>query len=143
MKVIFLDFDGVMNTAETRGDDYLENPCSDRFIPVLNELIRKSEALIVVSSSWRHWWPLEKLKLYLRRRGVLGRVIDTTPSISVHGDARGFEIQDWLNTHPQVSHFVILDDDVDMVHLRDKLVWVNPDKGLGQEELEQALQHLT
>ena len=40
-------------------------------------------------------------------------ILDITPTVGL-GNGRGGEIQKWLNEHPDVDNYVILDDDGDM-----------------------------
>jgi HAD domain in Swiss Army Knife RNA repair proteins len=91
------------------------------------------DAKIVISSVWRQdgmYW----LSKVLRRNGIdHTRLIGVTPS---HGElpdgrdsrpntVRGHQIQAWLNQHPDVEQFVILDDDSDMAHLMQRFVKIN------------------
>lgn len=158
MKVIFLDFDGVLNSVEYHKRRYEQNPerlherkapCLDpAAIAVLNEVVEKTGALVVVTSTWRIGEPRVHLCDWLRDAGYKGFVLGAT--IRIPGARRGVEIQDWLDhaaKHPParlgpVTHFVILDDDTDMEHLYDKLVKVDDQRGLTAEYLPAILKHL-
>jgi hypothetical protein len=144
MKVIFLDFDGVLNTNMGRGSmpDYSNDPCAEEHLEVLGRIVRRSKAKVVIASAWRHFWPIEQCRRYFIRKAIPAEIIDTTPPDSPKGTARGFEIQDWLDANPFVTHFVIIDDDKDMAHLRHKLVWIDPDKGLTPDHIPTLLRHL-
>lgn len=121
MKVIFLDIDGVLNhqkhyewlmttnepTPMQRTYPYTEfNPKSCQ---LLNEIIKETDAKIVVSSSWR--LDGEVRLNYLFKFFGLPRVYSTTPCLNT---ARGIEIGAWLAAHPEVTNYVIFDDDEDM-----------------------------
>lgn len=64
MKIIFLDIDGVLNTIETfinRKKEYKEtgilNVEIDEFrVQYLKQIIKETDAKIVLSSSWRHFF---------------------------------------------------------------------------------------
>jgi hypothetical protein len=155
MTVIFLDFDGVLNntpwlcrpekrkldmadTNETRWDRELRD-FDPKNIAVLNDLLSKvPEAKIVVSSSWRYGMAVDTLKKLLETLGVpAGKVVDKTPhstSAEKNGlwisSTRGEEIKVWLTAHPEVQHFVILDDDRDMAPFMRHLVLTDRQKGL-------------
>lgn len=126
MKVIVLDFDGVLNSRgsflyETRKRDALDefqkeevcpvnetlcNVCCSNFQYILDKV---PDAKIVISSSWRNLYELDWLKDKLSTYGIdSSRVIDKTPSV-FSGD-RGREVKLWLNDHPDVKEYVILDD---------------------------------
>jgi hypothetical protein len=55
---------------------------------------------------------------------------------------RGLEIQDWLDNHPGVTDFVILDDSSDMAHLMPKLIQTDDATGLTQAHVAPALRLL-
>ena len=126
MKVIFLDFDGVIVTAQTLKDrSKLEKLGNFKCIKNLNKIIRATNAKIVISSSWR-FSGLNELKLILKYWGCEGEVIGMTPDLSYKdendhwwGVLRGYEIQKWLddNQNLNIESFVILDDHADMDHL--------------------------
>lgn len=124
MKVIFLDFDGVLNSAASfvyekrvrkarpETDDLgpvnqtLCKVCTSNFQHILDEV---PDAKIVISSTWRQLFDLEWLEDKLAEYGIdSSRVIDKTPSM--YGRERGREIESWLEDHPEVTQFVILDD---------------------------------
>jgi hypothetical protein len=125
-KVVFLDFDGVLKNAGSmaeRGTSYEFDPKS---VEALNEILHRTGALMVISSSWRCFWPLQELVEFLELAGVLpGRVVGRTPELEVE---RGLEIDAWLKAAPfPVASFVILDD---MAMHRDRLVLTSFDNGL-------------
>lgn len=122
MKVIFLDFDGVI-TIPSRwiiNKDRLRN---------LKKIVDETDAKIVVSSSWRSS-TIERTKNVILNhedreqinnklmQWLADNIYDITPYISddkYKGTGRGGEIQTWLDAHPEVDNYVILDDDSDMM----------------------------
>jgi hypothetical protein len=151
MKVLFLDFDGVLNSVDFHKAQHAagvnlpwpECHLDPAPVKVLNDILEKSGAVVVVSSSWRIGGHPPSRTVWLQQTldngGFKGRVIDVTP---VLGGKRGNEIQYWLDRHPDVTHFVILDDDTDMEHLYDKLVHIDYEHGLTQSYVESILKHL-
>jgi len=129
-KIIFLDFDGVLNcerSVQKLGTRYrFSKPC----IAALNLLLRKTEASIVITSSWRDNWTLRENAEFLERDGVLsGRVLGKTPTLEEK--PRGIEIDAWLKSAPYtIESFVIVDDRDDMEMHSDRLVRVDPRVGL-------------
>ncbi len=120
-KVVFLDFDFVLNnelTLREHGTDAVFDPES---VAALNELLRHSGALLVISSGWRVRRPLKQLADLLEAAGVLpGRVVGNTPWLDCE---RGLEIDAWLKGAPfPVASFVILDDMADMAMHAERLV---------------------
>lgn len=68
----------------------------------------------------------------------LPEFIDITPyTIQRH---RGTEIQMWLDAHPEVDNYVILDDDTDMLDSQyEHFVHINYEEGLNEETANQAI----
>jgi hypothetical protein len=128
---VFLDFDGVIVTAHdgfTNGDQYC--------VWHLNRITKDTDAKIVVSSSWRCGMSVPELQELLSKWGVTGEVIDKTPRLN---GQRGHEIQAWLDQHPEVTDFVILDDDSDMAHLLKKRVKCHRIHGLDSRQADKSI----
>jgi hypothetical protein len=124
MKIIFLDFDGVLNVIP-QGHDNHGGIFHPEFINNLGRIIEETGAKIVVSSTWRHSG-LEKLRLMWKDRLYPGDIIGITPDLRWRTSPdkmelneeeyiRGDEIESWLNLHSEVTNYVILDDDDDML----------------------------
>lgn len=147
MKIIFLDIDGVINTMQIGADlvPYYgtEDTCPNNIQAIrwLNKLCIETNAKIVISSSWRHAG-MDKCRKAIYKGGVAEdiEIIDSTPT--TWGD-RGDEIKLWLDTHPEVEEFVILDDDTDMGDLLPYLVKCDHQKGFAAEEYTKAFRLLS
>jgi hypothetical protein len=120
MKVIFLDIDGVLNVIP-QGHDAFGGIFHSDFVDNLKRIIDETDAKIVISSSWRHSG-LQKMLDMWEFRNLPGEVIGVTPDLyrflDFEGErtmVRGDEIQAVLNIHPEITHYVILDDDTDML----------------------------
>lgn len=114
MRVIFLDVDGVLNSIESSLVLGTTNTLCPIRVGMVKRLCHKAEAHIVVSSSWRNPG-VEGTKEALRRAGgdsLIQFIVGQTPKIS---GPRGGEIAAWLTAHPEVTSYVILDDDDDML----------------------------
>lgn len=117
MKVLFLDIDGVCNSlayAQRHGMN-LWNVVDPAACRLVQQIIADTGCKVVLSSTWR---------LYPDSREVVRKevceFIDVTPnmqSTSQHYGitARGVEIKDWLDRHPEVERYAILDDNSDML----------------------------
>jgi hypothetical protein len=121
MKVIFLDIDGVLNVIP-QGHDEFGGIFHTNFINNLHRIIDETDAKIVISSTWR-FSGLQVMKDMWKFRDYPGEVIGITPDLwtrSIDEDTkekveRGHEIDLWLNQHPEVENYVILDDDNDFL----------------------------
>ena len=111
MKVIFLDFDGVITTPHSHWH-------IDRSkVKLVKKICNETGARVVVSSSWRPRLDQSQSKIDAWKERRLPKelgdlVIGVTPSI---GGARGCEIKAWLEHHPGIEEYVILNDDDDML----------------------------
>lgn len=117
MKIIFLDFDGVMVTDRyqaqlTDSNCPLRDDYGAKFDPVCVENLRliidATDADIVVISTWKMEMGLDDIQKMWDARQLPGKVIGVTPDIDpVH---RGDEIQAWLDANPGAVRYAIIDD---------------------------------
>lgn len=107
---------------------YHELPVDCRFdnfnqkaIKVLNEILTETGAEIVISSDWRHHCTLAEMGEYYEAQGICKKPIGYTPSELPTGlpffhrqseleETRSYEILEWLKAHPEVTHWVAVDD---------------------------------
>lgn len=134
MKVLFLDIDGVLNSYTTKERFGLFVGVDRRLLQRF--LLWKPESVsVVLSSSWRnHDYHCE----HLNELGVTW--IDKTPHLWGHD--RGDEITKWLRTHPEVTHYAILDDNYEFSDHLDHFVRTNEETGLTEENLIKVSQIL-
>lgn len=122
MKILFLDFDGVITTYLSKWKIDMDK------VKIINKICDKTDAKIVVASSWRigyrgvvHTFQ-EYLKQYFTKNQYLdhfkdifdkfiNNIVGMTDSI---GTCRGNEIKFYMNEHPEIENYVIIDDDSDM-----------------------------
>ena len=116
MKLIFLDYDGVVNTLMFDKDNLTprfyfpkDNKVNNyQAIMWLNKLCLETGAKIVVTSSWRLW---DNYKEVLYNGGLLEN-IDVMGKTEDLGD-RTVEIKEYLsNLNEPIISFVVLDDDI-------------------------------
>jgi hypothetical protein len=141
--IIFLDVDGVLINFESRTFGH------PRCVENLNKITDATDAVIVVSSSWRKGG-VERISQILRDWGVTGRVVDVTPDLSTKGKEifvavqRGEEIQAWIERNKRnLSDIAILDDGTDMAELVPFLIKTEYEIGLSEQDVDLALQLLT
>ena len=142
MKIIFLDYDGVMNPQDTC--IVFHKPWDAEFgkeaVKNLNYIIEQTGARVVVSATMRgsHKWTESLFK----QNGIpVECYVGFTPYRNSR--IRGEEIKTWLDTTIfKVESFVIVDDDNDMLDLKDHLVQTVNQNGLTFENAEKTIKIL-
>lgn len=148
--IIFLDFDGVLNTEQYQArlavdgkpnkDAWgsLFDPCS---VENLLKIIESTGAEIVISSSWRYLHRLGSLRMMWKIRELPGEILDILPCGASY-ISRGEEIECWLNQHGQ-SKYVIIDDLNDFYPTQlDRYVETNPILGITEADATRAIEIL-
>jgi hypothetical protein len=140
VKVIFLDIDGVLNSETFYKEKSQEERCNapskfhfyehmidEMCIKLLNELVRDTDAKVVISSTWRLSWCIKDLEKMFKIRGFEYEIFGKTPSLSFNSNcnvktsvSRGAEIREWIERQNRskgdyVDKYVIFDDDSDML----------------------------
>lgn len=156
--IVFLDFDGVINSHDwwqRRGPrpkpPTRESDARWSFDPVavvrLNRLATAG-ARFVISSTWRIKNDADELGAMLRACGFEGEVIGTTPDMSQRPKLslylpadRGHEINAWLDSNGP-RPFVVIDDDYWPGMEGMPLVRTSFDNGLLDEHIDRALELL-
>jgi hypothetical protein len=142
-------------------------------VKILNQILETTGAEIVVSSDWRLHGSLEELGEYYTSKGIIKKPIGFTevfhytnwldegrvPSDFVWNRTDGreqerhFEIKDWLKSHPEVTHWVAIDDLHMGIHVEEssygpydrdwgleKFVWTPRDwEGIKQSGIKQKI----
>jgi hypothetical protein len=107
--IIFLDIDGVLVHLEYNPSARrLRQDFDPKCVAVLNRLVKETGAKIVISSTWRHLYPLAKLRDIFEEAGFTGEIIGVTPIIINRGD----EILKWIQDNNYEGHYLVIDDDV-------------------------------
>lgn len=118
MKILFLDFDGVITTYDSKWQIDLDK------LALIDKIIQQTDAKIVVTSTWKHSSKnVEdfKTRIYTRRcsenakdETPFAKFVDQIYDITYGCGYRGEEVEEYLNKHKEdVESYVILDDDDD------------------------------
>ena len=139
MKVIFLDVDGVLNSAQ---DGYSIRLKTDSHLKILQYIVKETGAKIVLSSSWRIGFTPASKNLLNRFKKYGLELMDCTPELS--SACRGDEIRKWLNdTEYTVENFVILDDEANMAEFTEtNLIQTDTNVGLQKVEAVRCIKFL-
>ena len=165
MKVLFLDHDGVIclsrqwgkrNTKKSKERGEIFDPFCPKAIKVLNEIIEKTDCEIVVSSDWRLYCDLLKMKQTYFNRGIYKEPVGYTISFSdmdidileetkeyknvykIAARVREKEIRHWLDTHPEITKWVAVDD-LPMNKLKNFIHTIRPNEGIKQKGIKEKI----
>lgn len=153
MKIIFLDFDGVITTKDSKW-----KLCPEK-MTMLGEIIFATDAKIVISSSWRrtnledtisHITNPENPYVGKNPFPYADRIVGIThrmfgfihPHTERHCKIpRGVEINAWMFEYEtDIESYVILDDDDDMLYIqREHFVQTDSLNGLSHENVNKAI----
>lgn len=159
MNIVFLDVDGVLNSMEyfnsfgkggARGKDIDESK-----VLLLKEIVDKTNAKIVLSSTWRQLRDTENedcMRMWNYLINTLSKydlcILDVTPIINMN---RPKEIKAWLKDYPEKDiKFVSLDDDFSYGGYKKygiadclvKTTFYGIDGGLQKEHVDMAIEIL-
>lgn len=149
MKVIFLDIDGVLTAPRSFSPFFQNNalPCglAQKKIDLLRSIVQKTDAKLVLSSTWRIEFSTDMIP-----NSAIGQSLanvfasndiplcSRTNSQSI--SSRPYEIQGWLHTHPDVSSFIIIDDnDFGWGDLSSHWLSIKSATGLTQADAKKAI----
>lgn len=155
MKIIFLDFDGVITTPKSKCKLDPEK------MALVGRILDATDAKIVISSSWRRYSLEETIKHITDASnffvggnpfpypeavvGVTERMYSFCyPNNDRHfGLLRGCEIEHYLNQHSDIDSYVIIDDDQDMLLCQaENFVHTDGEIGLTEDDVERAIKIL-
>lgn len=114
-KIIFLDFDGPMIPlrayflpTQTKPVVSMFDPCA---VSLLNKLIDESGAKVVISSTWG-MQGRETIEKVLHKNGIdPAHLHDDWITPRKFSSSRHHEVKWWLDEHPEVTHYVAIDDE--------------------------------
>ena len=117
VRVVFLDVDGVLNYVYTK--EFAPSGCigvANEPLEALAELVKRTEAKVVLTSTWKRGWALtpefrSKDGQYLHDK-LLSVGIEIYDKTTDQMFDRGRGIYEWLDRHPKVTNWVVLDDDI-------------------------------
>lgn len=166
-KFVFLDFDGVLNTARhhrmlchsgratTDGFGALFDP---KAVANLQTILERSGAGLVVTSSWR-MEGLDWIRDLWRSRMLPGQIVDITPFYlygvfrqslddepfaGIAPGCRGMEIAEWLarNGEPQTPYVILDDEDDILLSQADRFIRIDAEVGITADDAKRAIELL-
>lgn len=153
-KCIFLDFDGVITTLKSNWT--IDN---DK-VELVKQICDATGAKIVISSSWRRYTVEQTIEAITTQETVYGHnpfpypeyIVGITSKMfglkyadrkTYYSLCRGVEIDRWLWEHEDVTNYVILDDDPDMLLSQKKhFIKTHALRGISKRDVEKAIKIL-
>lgn len=153
MRVIFLDVDGVLNKAGCK----VKTPSGFYFVEddkllLLKELVEKTNAKIVLSSTWRQGWEdlnngvdsIDSRDFVLLRDKLKEFDLDLYDytSCPITSD-RGSKIKEWLSKHfEEVDSILVLDDESNIKPFNKFFVRTSFSDGLKEKHVKKSVEVL-
>ena len=149
---IFIDIDSVLVTtrqhfAKKLHPKYMTAPFDSKCVKVLNEIIEKTNPLIILSSDWKLHFKFTELNEIFKDNGVNSIITDITPnfwgaqfkSLKDLDACRGFEILKYVNQY-QIEKYVAVDDLDLRPWLSDHFVWcTHSTEGIKQSGVKEKI----
>jgi hypothetical protein len=145
--ILFLDVDGVLvpDRQDAPATTQFHLACVEVFRSVL---VAVPGVRVVFSTTWRLPQHVKRLHEQWTAHGFpLALAMDGTPDL--RGDVtvsrlhrRGLEIRAWLDAHPAVDRWVVLDDErmgIEPILGDARCVFTNPARGLTADDAERAV----
>ena len=165
MKVIFLDIDGVLNSInymhkliDKNVHEYENNIyqfIDEESVDIIKHICQQYNIKLVITSSWRHF-DLDSTIDYFNQEEnkklhpLIPYIIGVTPRLWIENNYggskfldRGYEIKKYLNEHKDITQFVIIDDDTDMLPEQfEYCVFIDNEFGLNKNHIPKILNKL-
>lgn len=120
---IFLDIDGVLATSHQfytnnkKWPDYGRYRFDDKCVKVFNEILKKTDPIIILSSDWKGHYSIEAMNNIFEVNKIEGFITDITPnlwgvkftSVAQLEDCRADEILKYVHEY-DIEHWVAIDD---------------------------------
>lgn len=153
-KIVFLDFDGVITTLKSNWT------IDNEKVELVKQICDATGAKIVISSSWRRYTLEQTIEEITNQESVYGHnpfpypeyIIDIISRMYAfkygnkethYGLCRGVEIDRWLWEHKDVTNYVILDDDSDMLLCqKEHFIKTHALRGISKRDVEKAIKIL-
>lgn len=116
--IVFLDIDGVLNTASTKERSPMGYVgIQESKVRILRAILIENDASLVLTSTWKRTWclSLPEISMDLDARYMVRKFADADIFICSKTiedvDDRGHGIRRWLDTHPHKG-WIVLDDEI-------------------------------
>lgn len=117
-KILFLDIDGVMNSKLYFKNSFNPDEDDSRFdvysVYLVKKLVEEFSLKIVITSHWRSGM-VEKLMSELKRNELMSFLHKDSFTPILRSAQRGTEIKAWLDSHPEINDYLIIDDNENML----------------------------
>lgn len=111
-KVIFLDVDGVLCFGRKESSEVYKDGLEKFHLKNLKRILDETGASIVLISVWRKFGShREALQKAFRAEGIEWNGDSTGKIVMRYCNERPFEIEEYLDNHPEINKYAIIDDE--------------------------------
>ena len=157
INIVFLDVDGVLNCCTTKETINHYIGIEDKKVKLLKTLVDKTDAKIILVSTWKQWWHANPKNKYkqdifanyldnaLARNNL--KIIDKTYEYDLRHRGEGilYYLDNLKRSGLNINNFVILDDmvfDYEKRKLKNHLVKTTFRWGLKESHIDKAIKIL-
>ena len=148
-KIVFLDFDGVLNDFPNHDDksikeilDNFESFIFEDKVKMLNKIVDECNADFIIISYWRIHYNINELSDLLKKKGFKGHILDTTTLGGKEHKGRLDKIKKCLEEYKPEAYVILDDSDID--ESSDDKNHIRPikTKGLEKRHIDKAIEIL-
>jgi len=118
MRVVFLDFDGVLTRETDPGPPQRFTGLQPDLVELLNQILERTGALVVITTAWRFHYGAKALQVLLEQTGFRGKVVGTCMAFLANlvdhhqsWQYREHEIAAWARLYDVAERdYIVLDD---------------------------------
>ena len=141
-RILFLDIDGVLNSKIFYKYIYKPEDGGSRFdsycVVLVKRLVEEFSLKIVISSTWRNG-VVNKLMKELTEHRLIDYLHEDWHTPVLRSASRGEEIKLWLDNHPEVHNYIILDDNENILDDQlSRFIKTSTNSGMVQERYHEA-----
>ena len=138
-KIIFLDIDGVLNISESiveHNNKYFSDMDEDK-INYLNNICKKFNIKIVLSSSWRDNNSIEDTNDFFKYKGIKNKIVDYVEQFKDKNEA----IREYIEKN-NIKDFIVIDDEDKVLKGFDSSNILKTTDGINENKYQELLRKL-
>lgn len=141
MKIIFLNIDGVLNN-DNHTYHYGNNYIDDNLLNLFAAIVKSTSSEVVLSSTWKNSTnKVDSLLSKLSKYNI--KILEIISPLDQSWINPSEEIKKWLQNHPQVIKWAIIDNSLELFDsFKESLFVTDPELGLTEDLALDIIEHM-